>query len=136
VQGSSGTLSRTNDLRPLETPTIFPYRTLPMLGYWRILSTGARHGSSHRGPSRTEHATRRCPSRAGHRQTLVLLERTNHGTWELIPAAVMPRDQAWLRHPEMAARVAEGESDLREGRSSETSTPEALHTLLDGMKRD
>jgi bifunctional DNA-binding transcriptional regulator/antitoxin component of YhaV-PrlF toxin-antitoxin module len=66
-------------------------------------------------------------------QTLVLLERTNHGTWELIPAA---RDQVWFRHPEMASRVAEGERDLREGRSSGASTPEALHTLLDGMKRD
>ncbi len=68
-------------------------------------------------------------------QTLVLLERTSHGTWELIPAAVMPRDQIWFRHPEMVARLAEGESDLSEGRSSGVSSPEALKALLDDMKR-
>lgn len=69
-------------------------------------------------------------------QTLVLLERTSHGTWELIPAAVMPRDQLWFRHPEMVARIAEGEADLKEGRSSGADTPEGVQALLDEMKQD
>lgn len=68
-------------------------------------------------------------------QTLVILEKTNHGTWELIPAAVMPRDQLWIRHPEMVARIAEGEGDLSEGRASGASSPEALQALLDAMKQ-
>lgn len=69
-------------------------------------------------------------------QTLVLLEKTSHGTWELIPAAVMPRDQLWFRHPEMVARIAEGEANLKEGRSIGADTPEAVQALLDEMKKD
>jgi AbrB family looped-hinge helix DNA binding protein len=46
----------------------------------------------------------------------VLLERTERGTYELVPAALVPRDQLWFHHPEMQGRIAKAEADLAAGR--------------------
>lgn len=67
--------------------------------------------------------------------TLVILEKTDHGTYELIPAALVPRDQLWFHHPEMERRVGKAESDFREGRSTSADTPEAAQSFLDGLKK-
>ena len=67
--------------------------------------------------------------------TLVLLEKTDHGTYELVPASLVPNDQLWFRHPEMSARVAQAEAGFREGRSSTAETPEEAQALLDSLKR-
>lgn len=67
--------------------------------------------------------------------TLVILEKTDHGTYELIPAALVPRDQLWFHHPEMERRVAQAETDFREGRSTRADTPEAAQSFLDGLKK-
>jgi AbrB family looped-hinge helix DNA binding protein len=66
---------------------------------------------------------------------LLLLERTKQGTFELVPAALIPRDQLWFHHPDMQARIARGESDLAAGRFTETRTPAEAQALLDGLKR-
>ncbi|MBW3654609.1 MAG: AbrB/MazE/SpoVT family DNA-binding domain-containing protein [Gemmatimonadetes bacterium] len=66
--------------------------------------------------------------------TLVILEKTDRGTYELVPAVLVPRDQLWFQHPEMAQRVAEAEADFREGRSTSADTPEAAQAFLDGLK--
>jgi len=66
---------------------------------------------------------------------LIILERTERGTFELVPAALVPKDQLWFFHPEMQARIKKSETDLRAGRASVTKTPEEARALLDGLKR-
>jgi AbrB family looped-hinge helix DNA binding protein len=65
----------------------------------------------------------------------ILLDRTDRGTYELVPAALVPKDQLWFYHPEMQARVADAEDDLRAGRFMTLETPEATETHLDSLKR-
>jgi AbrB family looped-hinge helix DNA binding protein len=67
--------------------------------------------------------------------SLVILEKTGHGTYELIPAALVPKDQLWFHHPEMNRRVAEAEAAFREGRSTHAESPEAAQALLDDLKK-
>jgi len=66
---------------------------------------------------------------------LVLLERTDRGTFELVPASLVPRDQLWFHHPEVRNRVASAEDDLAAGRVSSAPTLEAAQAVLDGLKR-
>lgn len=66
---------------------------------------------------------------------LILLERTDRGTFELVPAALVPKDQLWFHHPDMQARVARAEKDLAEGRSTRTRNPEEAQALLDSLKQ-
>ena len=66
---------------------------------------------------------------------LVLLEQTEKGTWELVPASLVPRDQLWFHHTEMRARVAEAEAGIAGGRSTRTRTPKQAQKFLDGLKR-
>lgn len=66
---------------------------------------------------------------------LVLLERTQRGTWELVPAHLVPRDQLWFHHPEMQARIEQAEADFSEGRAARTRSPRQAQALLDGLKR-
>jgi len=65
----------------------------------------------------------------------VLLDRTERGTFELIPAALIPRDQLWFHHPEMQARIALAEEDFASGRSTQTTSLEQAQALLDSLKR-
>jgi AbrB family looped-hinge helix DNA binding protein len=65
---------------------------------------------------------------------LILLERTARGTFELIPATLVPNDQLWFHHPEMQERIAQAESDFVEGRSTRTGTPEEAQAFLDRLK--
>jgi AbrB family looped-hinge helix DNA binding protein len=64
----------------------------------------------------------------------VLLEKTERGTYELVPAALVPRDQLWFHHPDMQRRIRKAEADLAEGRSKVTTTLEAAQALLDASK--
>lgn len=66
---------------------------------------------------------------------LILLELTERGTFELIPAAIVPKDQLWFHHPEMQARIARAEEELASGRSTRTETPEQAQAFLDGLKK-
>jgi AbrB family looped-hinge helix DNA binding protein len=66
---------------------------------------------------------------------LVLLERTQRGTWELVPAHLVPRDQLWFHHPEMRARIAQAEADFSKGRAARTRSPRQAQAFLDGLKR-
>lgn len=65
----------------------------------------------------------------------VLLERTRTGTWELVPASLVPRDQLWFHHPEMRGRVARAEADFARGRSARTRTARQAKAFLDSLKR-
>jgi AbrB family looped-hinge helix DNA binding protein len=64
----------------------------------------------------------------------VLLEKTERGTYELVPAALVPRDQLWFHHPEMQRRIRKAEADLVEGRTKVTTTLAAAQALLDASK--
>ncbi|HYR10437.1 MAG TPA: AbrB/MazE/SpoVT family DNA-binding domain-containing protein [Longimicrobium sp.] len=64
----------------------------------------------------------------------VIIEKTPRGTFELVPAALIPKDQFWFHHPEIQARVAEAEANFREGRSTYTATPEEAQQFLDRLK--
>lgn len=64
----------------------------------------------------------------------ILLERTRHGTFELVPATLVPNDQLWFYHPEMQARVTEAEQDFAQGRTTRTETPEEAQDFLDRLK--
>ena len=64
----------------------------------------------------------------------VLLEKTQRGTYELVPAALVPRDQLWFHHPEMQRRIRKAEADLAEGRTKVTRTVVEAKTLLDSFK--
>lgn len=66
---------------------------------------------------------------------LVLLERTERGTYELVPATLVPRDQLWFHHPAVRSRVARAEADLAAGCSESVPTPEDAQALLDRLKR-
>ena len=66
--------------------------------------------------------------------TLVILEKTERGTYELVPASLVPNDQLWFYHPEMQKRIAEAEADVREGRSTRLATPEDVRAELDALK--
>ncbi len=43
-------------------------------------------------------------------------------------------DWHWFDHPEMQARIAEAEADLREGRFQTGTTAEELQRQLDALK--
>lgn len=66
---------------------------------------------------------------------MVILRETEHGTFELIPAELVPRDQAWFYHPEMQARLRAAEESVRAGTAVATRTPEEAQAFLDGLKR-
>jgi len=70
----------------------------------------------------------------GEDANLVLLSKTSHGTIELIPAALVPRDQLWFHHPDVQERVAEAEADFAAGRSTRSATPEDAQAHLDRLK--
>lgn len=70
----------------------------------------------------------------GDEGVLVILEKTARGTYELVPAALVPRDQLWVHHPEMRDRIEKAESDFGAGRSTRTETPEDAQRHLDSLK--
>jgi hypothetical protein len=63
-----------------------------------------------------------------------LISVPGHGTFELVPASLVPKDQRWLHHPEVRRRVGEAEKDFTAGRSTRTETPEDAQAFLDDLK--
>lgn len=66
---------------------------------------------------------------------VLIPELTDHGTLELIPAALIPRDQVWFAHPEMQRRMAEAHEDVAAGRTLPVATPSALSSRLAELKK-
>ncbi len=66
---------------------------------------------------------------------LIILERTERGTFELVPAALIPKDQLWFYHPKMQERIRKAEASLAAGGAATTRTPEEAKAFLDGLKR-
>jgi len=65
----------------------------------------------------------------------LLLERTDRGTYELVPATLVPNDQLWFHQPEIQARVRRAEEEIASGRSTRTETPAEAQIFLDSLKR-
>jgi AbrB family looped-hinge helix DNA binding protein len=66
----------------------------------------------------------------------LLLERTDRGTYELVPATLVPNEQLWFHHPEMQARIRRAEEEIAHGRSTRTKTPDEAQAFLDGLKKE
>jgi bifunctional DNA-binding transcriptional regulator/antitoxin component of YhaV-PrlF toxin-antitoxin module len=66
---------------------------------------------------------------------LILLEPTDHGTFEMVPASLVPKDQLWFHHPEVRERVDAAEAEFAAGRSTRTETPQEAQAFLDDLKR-
>ena len=64
----------------------------------------------------------------------LLLERTDRGTFELVPATLVPNDQLWFHQPEVQARIRRAEEEIASGRSTRTGTPAQAQGFLDSLK--
>jgi bifunctional DNA-binding transcriptional regulator/antitoxin component of YhaV-PrlF toxin-antitoxin module len=64
----------------------------------------------------------------------LLLERTERGTYELVPATLVPNDQLWFHQPEMQARLGRAEEEIAAGRVTRTATPAEAQAFLDRLK--
>ena len=64
----------------------------------------------------------------------LLLEHTDRGTYELVPATLVPNDQLWFHRPEMQARLHRAEEEIASGRSTRTGTPAEAQAFLDSLK--
>jgi antitoxin MazE len=66
---------------------------------------------------------------------VVMIELTEGGTAELIPVALIPKDQLWFAHPEVQQRVREANEDVAEGRTRRVRNASELRTTLARLKR-
>ena len=66
----------------------------------------------------------------------IILERTDRGTYELVPAALVPKDQLWFYHPAMQERIRKAEASIVSGRATTTKSPEEASAFLDVLKRN
>jgi AbrB family looped-hinge helix DNA binding protein len=65
----------------------------------------------------------------------VILERTERGTFELVPASLVPNDQLWFYHPEMQRRIRDAEASITAGRATRSDGVAAVRRHLDALKR-
>jgi AbrB family looped-hinge helix DNA binding protein len=65
----------------------------------------------------------------------VILERTERGTFELVPASLVPNDQLWFYHPEMQRRIRDAEASIASGHATRTEGLAAVRRHLDSLKR-
>lgn len=66
---------------------------------------------------------------------IILLEATDHGTFEMTPARLVPRDQLWFHDAAVRKRVEAAEGDFVAGRSVRTETPDEAQAFLDSLKQ-
>jgi len=65
----------------------------------------------------------------------VRLEPTDHGTYELVPAELVPRADLWHLHPEFRARLEKAEAEIGSGKVIPLGTPAEAQAVLDRWKR-
>lgn len=69
-----------------------------------------------------------------HSGDYLLVEGTERGSIELVPADLVPRDQRWFAHPEMQARVAQAEAAIAEAKVTPVPSIEEARAYLDRLK--
>jgi AbrB family looped-hinge helix DNA binding protein len=65
---------------------------------------------------------------------VVLIELTDAGTIEIVPAALIPRDQIWFAHADMQERMIEAHADIAAGRTTRISRRSELRSHLARLK--
>jgi len=65
----------------------------------------------------------------------IILERTERGTYELVPAALVPKDQLWFYHPEMQERVRKAEEEIAASKVSGTRGATGARIFLEGLRK-
>jgi AbrB family looped-hinge helix DNA binding protein len=63
------------------------------------------------------------------------IELSANGTAELVPLALIPRDQVWFAHSEMQERISEALSDIRAGRTTRVARKSDVRAHLSGLKK-
>ncbi len=63
------------------------------------------------------------------------VELSPNGTAELVPLALIPRDQVWFAHSEMQARISEALDDLNEGRTTRISRRSEVRPHLAKLRK-
>lgn len=66
---------------------------------------------------------------------VVVAEVTDRGTIELVPMALVPRDQVWFAHPDVQERMAEAHADIAAGRVTTATSSEDLRVALRTMRK-
>ncbi len=65
----------------------------------------------------------------------LILDRTEHGTYELVPAELVPKEDLWHFHPEFRERLRQAEEDIKAGRTQRVSGERFLE-LLDSWRAE
>ncbi|MDQ3673389.1 MAG: AbrB/MazE/SpoVT family DNA-binding domain-containing protein [Gemmatimonadota bacterium] len=63
------------------------------------------------------------------------IELSANGTAELVPLALIPKDQIWFAHSEMQARISEALKDIRAGRTTRVSSKSEVRSHLDRLTK-
>lgn len=66
---------------------------------------------------------------------VVMIDLTENGTAELIPAALIPRDQLWFTYPEVQARMREATADVDAGRTTRARNAAEVRAHLTRLKK-
>ena len=66
--------------------------------------------------------------------SLMRVDRSEDGSFELVPSAVIPNDQLWFHSPEMKKRIAHAEESRRNGKVTRVNGPEEAQAHLDRLK--
>jgi antitoxin MazE len=56
------------------------------------------------------------------------------GKVEMVPMAMVPRDQVWFYSEKMRERIEKAELDIAQGKTERVSTPKASQAHLDRLK--
>jgi antitoxin MazE len=63
------------------------------------------------------------------------VELSANGTAELVPLALIPKDQVWFAHSEMQGRISEALKDLRHGRTTRVSNKKEVRSYLEQLTK-
>lgn len=66
----------------------------------------------------------------------LILDKTEHGTYELVPAELVPKEDLWHFHPEFRERLAEAKADIEAGRFHHGGSPEEFAALRDSWSKE
>lgn len=65
---------------------------------------------------------------------LILLEKTSRGTFELVPAELVPREDLWHFNPEFRERLLQADAELKTGKGRRVPGAKFLE-LLEGWQQ-
>lgn len=63
------------------------------------------------------------------------VELSANGTAELVPLALIPRDQVWFAHPGMQKRISEALNDIQAGRTTRIGKKSDVRPYLARLKK-